>query len=412
MPDVLLGQAYFLRFDPKLWRAMQPFAPLGTLYAAAYLRRQGHSVALFDAMLADSEREWALALDRTRPMLAALYEDNFNYLSKMCLLRMRQAALGMIEAARTRGCAVVVSGSDATDHPDVYLDAGATAVIVGEGEVTLDEIVTAMKNRGSLANVAGVAYLRNGRSDADDAATFASSAGRSAASSVGPHRRGSLPRGLARPAWLSRHERRHHARLPVPLQLVRKTDLRTTLRGPIRRRCRRRDRVAATRLRARPAVDRRRCVRLAAWLGGDFRRAHRGTQRQDAVSLSDARRSDRRRHRAGAGGGGLPHGVDGSRVRIAAHARRHGEGRSRRADPPGRETAAGRGNPGRNVPAVRLSGRGVGGRRADALAGTRHVTRRHRRVGLVSVARHEVLRARSAQSLAPSRTGSIPTIWR
>ena len=162
MPDVLLGQAYFLRFDPKLWRAMQPFAPLGTLYAAAYLRQQGHSVALFDAMLADSEREWALALDRTRPMVAALYEDNFNYLSKMCLLRMRQAALGMIETARTRGCPVVVSGSDATDHPDVYLNAGATAVIVGEGEVTLDEIVKALKNRDLVANVAGVAYLRNG----------------------------------------------------------------------------------------------------------------------------------------------------------------------------------------------------------------------------------------------------------
>ena len=33
--DVLFGQAYFLRFDPKLWEAQQPYAPLGTLYAAA-----------------------------------------------------------------------------------------------------------------------------------------------------------------------------------------------------------------------------------------------------------------------------------------------------------------------------------------------------------------------------------------
>ena len=44
MADVLLGQAYFLRFDPKLWQAQQPYAPLGTLYAAAYLRERGHSV--------------------------------------------------------------------------------------------------------------------------------------------------------------------------------------------------------------------------------------------------------------------------------------------------------------------------------------------------------------------------------
>jgi radical SAM superfamily enzyme YgiQ (UPF0313 family) len=158
MPDVLLGQAYFLRFDPKLWQAMQPFAPLGTMYAAAYLERHGHRVELFDAMLASSEAEWTVALDRARPRFAVLYEDSFNYLSKMCLLRMRAAALRMIDAARVRGCVVAVSGSDATDHPDIYLNAGATAVIVGEGEVTLEELLRTIAGGGSPADVRGVAY--------------------------------------------------------------------------------------------------------------------------------------------------------------------------------------------------------------------------------------------------------------
>ena len=139
MPDVLLGQAYYLRFDPKLWRAQQPFAPLGTLYAAAYLAPAG---TLGRALRRDARRTPRASGRRrstaTRPRVAVIYEDSFNYLTKMCLLRMRQAALGMIDAARARGCAVVVSGSDATDHPEVYLHAGATAVILGEGEVTLD----------------------------------------------------------------------------------------------------------------------------------------------------------------------------------------------------------------------------------------------------------------------------------
>src|SRR5215213_5075581 len=87
MTQILLGQSYFLRFDPKLWEAMQPYPPLGTLYAASYLREHGYEVALFDAMLADSEGEWAHALDGHQPRYAILYEDNFNYLSKMCLLR-------------------------------------------------------------------------------------------------------------------------------------------------------------------------------------------------------------------------------------------------------------------------------------------------------------------------------------
>ena len=156
--DVLLGQAYYLHFDPKLLAAGQPYPPLGTLYAAAYLRRQGHHVSVFDAMLATSESEWAAALDRTKPRVAVIYEDSFNYLSKMCLLRMRAAALAMIDEATRRGLPVVVSGSDATDHPEIYLDRGAACVILGEGEVTLAHAVDALTGRSSrpLSAIAGL----------------------------------------------------------------------------------------------------------------------------------------------------------------------------------------------------------------------------------------------------------------
>ncbi len=90
MSRVLLGHSYFLRFDPKLWRAMQPYVPLGTLYAASMLREHGHQVTFFDAMLAESTEGWHRLLSGQRPDFAVLFEDNFNYLSKMCLLRMRR----------------------------------------------------------------------------------------------------------------------------------------------------------------------------------------------------------------------------------------------------------------------------------------------------------------------------------
>jgi radical SAM superfamily enzyme YgiQ (UPF0313 family) len=156
---VLFGQAYFLRFDPKRWSAHQPYAPLGTLYAAASARAAGYRVALFDAMLAESEADWAAALDRHRPRFAVLYEDSFNYLSKMCLLRMRDAALAMVAAARERGITVVVAGSDASDHPSLYLDRGADVVIAGEGEVTLVEVLDVLSGRVSrpVTEIAGVA---------------------------------------------------------------------------------------------------------------------------------------------------------------------------------------------------------------------------------------------------------------
>ena len=159
MADVLLGQAYYLRFDPKLWEAHQPYAPLGTLYAASYLRERGHRPSLFDAMLADTTAEWSTALERTRPRLAVIYEDSFNYLSKMCLLRMREAALDMIDRSRRAGVPVMVSGSDATDHPEIYLRRGATAVILGEGEATLADLADRLSAVTPIDDVPGIAFL-------------------------------------------------------------------------------------------------------------------------------------------------------------------------------------------------------------------------------------------------------------
>ena len=138
------------------------YAPLGALYAAAFAREAGHKVALFDAMLAESEADWDSALDQHRPAVAVLFEDSFNYLSKMCLLRMRTAVMRMIAAARDRGIPVVVAGSDATDHPDMYLDQGAAAVIAGEGEVTLVQLLDALRRGMDPASLDGVVVRRNG----------------------------------------------------------------------------------------------------------------------------------------------------------------------------------------------------------------------------------------------------------
>jgi anaerobic magnesium-protoporphyrin IX monomethyl ester cyclase len=141
MMKVLFGQSYYLRFDPKLWDAMMPYPPLGTMYAASYIRTRGYEVALFDAMLAESEEDWARSLDENKPQFAVIFEDNFNYLSKMCLLRMREAGFTMIRMARERGCKVILCGADATDHYSEYLEKGADYVLLGEGEETLGELL-------------------------------------------------------------------------------------------------------------------------------------------------------------------------------------------------------------------------------------------------------------------------------
>lgn len=158
MTDVLFGQSYYLRFDPKLYAAMQPYPPLGTLYAAAVTRQAGYDVALFDAMLADSTAAWDAALDQHTPRVAVLYEDNFNYLSKMSLLRMREAAFAMIASAKVRGCVVIVAGADMTDHPEHYLSHGADVAILREGEETLLELLPVLAQREAWVAIPGIAF--------------------------------------------------------------------------------------------------------------------------------------------------------------------------------------------------------------------------------------------------------------
>ena len=163
MDKILFGQSYYLRFDSKLWQAMQPYPPLGTLYAASYLRSSGYPVALFDAMLAESEADWQQALTSERPRYAVIYEDNFNYLSKMCLQRMRQAAFTMIQQAKQHDCVIIVCGSDATDHYELYIQNGADYVLIGEGEHTLIELLDALTHHPepALGEILGLAYRVN-----------------------------------------------------------------------------------------------------------------------------------------------------------------------------------------------------------------------------------------------------------
>jgi len=141
---VLLGHAYFQYFDPKLEEANRPYPPLGTLIAAALLREAGHDVVVFDAMLERSTAGWETMLAEEDPHVAVLFEDNFNYLSKMCLGRMREAAFEMLGAASAASVFAIVAGSDASDHAGEFLDAGASAVISGEGDQALLDCLAAL----------------------------------------------------------------------------------------------------------------------------------------------------------------------------------------------------------------------------------------------------------------------------
>ena len=136
---------------------MQPYPPLGTLYAASVLRSHGISVAFFDTMLREPE-QFLETVKMSCPKIVVIYEDDFNFLTKMCLSRMREVAWQMAEIARSSGAKVIAHGSDASDHAEQYLQHGVDYVLFGEAETRLAELCSALLRGQTSAAFEGLAW--------------------------------------------------------------------------------------------------------------------------------------------------------------------------------------------------------------------------------------------------------------
>ena len=160
---VLFTHSYFLKLDVKQYQNKTPYAPLATLYAAALLRQNKFDVSLFDVQFCNSGNDIAATIATTKPEVFVIYDDGFNYLSKMCLTNMRHEAFKMQQIAKQHGCKVIVSSSDATDNYEKYFDSGADYIIAGEAEYTLLDLVNALSTKNeNLDSINGLIYKKNG----------------------------------------------------------------------------------------------------------------------------------------------------------------------------------------------------------------------------------------------------------
>jgi anaerobic magnesium-protoporphyrin IX monomethyl ester cyclase len=158
MADILLTHSNHVFFDRKQTEKMQPYPPLQTMLAAAVLRQHGIDAALFDPTLEPPEAGFEKALKHHRPRMVVVCEDDFNFLSKMCLIRNRELAFWMAQKAGEQGIAAAVHGSDASDHASAYIGTGFSAVLIGEVEATLIELAQGRP----LASINGLVYGQPG----------------------------------------------------------------------------------------------------------------------------------------------------------------------------------------------------------------------------------------------------------
>jgi len=153
--DLLLTHGYFLYEDPKELQIMKPYVPLGILYIASHLRAKGVSAEVFDTTFSSRQELFAL-LRSTEPSVLGVYSN----------LMTRPNVIEILRAAKEAGWKTVAGGPEPGAYVDEYLAAGADVVVIGEGEVTVEELLPALQagalgsaeSLRALAQVNGIAF--------------------------------------------------------------------------------------------------------------------------------------------------------------------------------------------------------------------------------------------------------------
>ncbi len=147
--DILLTHGYFLYEDPKELQIMKPYPPLGILYICSHLRKKGFSAEVFDSTFASRQALWDL-LRQGPPSVLGVYAN----------LMTRPNVVEILRVAKESGWQTIVGGPEPGAYVDEYLAAGADVVVIGEGEITLEELVPALKLGAfeNLHQINGIAF--------------------------------------------------------------------------------------------------------------------------------------------------------------------------------------------------------------------------------------------------------------
>jgi anaerobic magnesium-protoporphyrin IX monomethyl ester cyclase len=149
MTDLLLTHGYFLHEDPKEMQIMKPYPPLGILYLCSHLRARGFSVDVHDSTFSTQEALHA-HLRTQSPSVLGVYAN----------LMTRPKVVRILAEAKRAGWRTIVGGPEPGAYVDEYLAAGADVVVLGEGELTMEELLPLMGSTDTapLGEVRGIAF--------------------------------------------------------------------------------------------------------------------------------------------------------------------------------------------------------------------------------------------------------------
>jgi len=150
---ILFTHGYFINEDEKEQKIMRPYPPLGILYVSAWLEQHGFDNKVYDTTFSFKKdlKEYLL---KQKPQLIAIYTNLMTKVNVIEIVKFIKSAPSL------KHCVVVLGGPDLTYNIEDYLATGANALVIGEGEQTMQQIAETVKqgNSTEFGHIDGCAY--------------------------------------------------------------------------------------------------------------------------------------------------------------------------------------------------------------------------------------------------------------
>src|SRR3989338_9867283 len=147
---VLPPHSFEDRYGKDIAKVAGTLPPLGILYLAAYLKREGHDVCVVDGSVESYQMLMSVIAEK-KPELVGISALTFIW----------KKAVKIVEAVKRKNpeIFVVVGGPHPTFFPkQCFIDAPSLdAVVINEGEMALSELCGALSSGKPLDDIAGIA---------------------------------------------------------------------------------------------------------------------------------------------------------------------------------------------------------------------------------------------------------------
>ncbi|MDQ3111582.1 MAG: B12-binding domain-containing radical SAM protein [Bacteroidota bacterium] len=150
---IILTHGYFLEEDEREKLIMKPYVPLGILYISAYLEKNGFDNDVFDSTFSSFEN-FKTNLKTSSPGVIGIYT---NLMTKLNVLRIIKFIRG---DKQLDGMKIILGGPEVRNHAQEFLLHGADALVIGEGEETMLQLIKAFSaGMKDLSGIKGIAFI-------------------------------------------------------------------------------------------------------------------------------------------------------------------------------------------------------------------------------------------------------------